>query len=208
MRIIKKILKYLSLILLSLVLGISIWILFENSESDFDDRPRKSTQYWELKTGSKIAYTHLKSETDSSKSTIVYLHGGPGGYIDNSSIEIYKEISKEGFDVYLYDQIGCGLSERLKNPVEYSFERHSQDLKEILEKTNSSIGMYVQKVFKDTLRNLINIFSFVQNFNLYCDDISFKKEDAVDEKIFEELSQSGGFESVNLSDGLKILIKL
>ena len=137
MRIIKKILKYLSLILLSLVLGISIWILFPNSESDFDDRPRKSTQYWELKTGSKIAYTHLKSETDSSKSTIVYLHGGPGGYIDNSSIETYREISKEGFDVYLYDQIGCGLSERLKNPVEYSFERHSQDLKEILEKINA-----------------------------------------------------------------------
>lgn len=32
-------------------------------------------------------------------------------------------------------------------------------LKEILEKSNSSAGMYVQKVFKDTLRNLINIFS-------------------------------------------------
>ena len=27
------------------------------------------------------------------------------------------------------------------------------------------------------------------------------------EKIFEELSQSGGFESVNLSDGLEILTK-
>ena len=31
-------------------------------------------------------------------------------------------------------------------------------LLEIVEKTNSSTGMYVQKVFKDTLRNLINIF--------------------------------------------------
>ena len=28
------------------------------------------------------------------------------------------------------------------------------------------------------------------------------------EKIFEELSQSGGFESVNLSDGLDILTKM
>ena len=28
------------------------------------------------------------------------------------------------------------------------------------------------------------------------------------EKIFEELSQSGGFESVNLSDGLEILTKM
>ncbi len=39
-------------------------------------------------------------------------------------------------------------------------------------------------------RNLINIFSFVQNFNLYCDDISFKKEDAVDESIFEDSNLS------------------
>lgn len=32
-------------------------------------------------------------------------------------------------------------------------------LKEILEKTNSSTGMFAQKVFKDTLRNLISIFN-------------------------------------------------
>ena len=31
-------------------------------------------------------------------------------------------------------------------------------LQEIIEKTNASTGMYVQKVYKDTLRNLINIF--------------------------------------------------
>jgi hypothetical protein len=31
-------------------------------------------------------------------------------------------------------------------------------LNEVIEKTNSSTGMYVQKVFKDTLRNLINVF--------------------------------------------------
>jgi len=32
-------------------------------------------------------------------------------------------------------------------------------LREILEKTNVSTGMFVQKIYKDTLRNLINIFS-------------------------------------------------
>jgi hypothetical protein len=34
-------------------------------------------------------------------------------------------------------------------------------LQEILEKSSASTGMYVQKVYKDTLRNLINIFSNV-----------------------------------------------
>ena len=137
MKKIKKILKYLSLTLFALVLGLSIWLIFPNPESDFDEIPRKSTQYWELNTGSKIGYTYLKSETDSIKSTIVYLHGGPGGYISTSIIETYSELAKDGYDVYLYDQVGSGLSERLKNPVEYSVNRHSEDLKEILEKINA-----------------------------------------------------------------------
>lgn len=103
-----------------------------NSNSDFNDAPRKSTQYWELNTGSKIAYTHIKSKTDSIKSTLLYLHGGPGGYIDDSTINVFEDISKKGYDIYLYDQIGCGLSERLANPKEYTVQRHSDDLNEIL----------------------------------------------------------------------------
>lgn len=134
----KKILKILMYILLSVVLVGIIWLLLPNPDSDFDDTPRKSTQYWKLRTGSKIAYTFLKSDADSIKSTIIYLHGGPGGYIDNSVIKTYKEISKHGYNVYLYDQIGGGLSGRLKNPDEYTTERHSQDLKEILEKIDAS----------------------------------------------------------------------
>lgn len=160
----KKLLKYLSITLLTLILGLSIWIVFPNSNSDFDDTPRKSTQYWELNTGSKIAYTHLKSQTDSVKSTIVYLHGGPGGYVSNSIIDIYREISKDGYDVYLYDQVGCGLSERLKNPVEYSVDRHSKDLKEILEKIKSpniilvgqSWGGFLGSYFSANNPNLVN----------------------------------------------------
>jgi pimeloyl-ACP methyl ester carboxylesterase len=135
--IMKTILKILMYVLLSVILLVIIWILLPNPESDFDNTPRKSTEYWELSTGSKIAYTQLKSDADSIKSTIIYLHGGPGGYIDDSVIETFGEISKQGYNVYLYDQIGCGLSERLKNPVEYTAERHSQDLKEILEKINA-----------------------------------------------------------------------
>ena len=44
-----------------------------------------------------------------------------------------KEVSKNGYDIYLYDQIGSGLSDRLPKPRDYSFERHLNDLNEIIE---------------------------------------------------------------------------
>lgn len=137
MKTIKKIFKYFFLTLLILLTGAFIWILWPNSESDFDDTPRESTQYWKLNTGSRIAFTLLKSEVPTVKSTIIYLHGGPGAYIGDSKIEIYKEIAKKGYDVLLYDQVGCGLSERLNTLTEYTVERHANDLKEIIKKLNA-----------------------------------------------------------------------
>lgn len=134
MKIIKKLLKYLMLTVIAIIISTSIWLLIPNSDSDFNDIPRESTQYWELNTGSKIAYTYIKSKADSIKSTIIYLHGGPGGYINDLNINVFEEISKYGYDVYLYDQIGCGLSERLENPKEYNVQRHSDDLNEIIKK--------------------------------------------------------------------------
>ena len=47
-------------------------------------------------------------------------------------IEQMEILSQAGYDVYLYDQIGSGLSERLERPKDYSFDRHVADLKEII----------------------------------------------------------------------------
>jgi len=43
-----------------------------------------------------------------------------------------EEVAQYGFDVYLYDQIGSGLSDRLPEPKDYSFEKHLKDLSEII----------------------------------------------------------------------------
>jgi len=48
-------------------------------------------------------------------------------------IEVLGKLSKDGFDVYLYDQIGCGLSARLQNVNEYTPPRHQKDLIAIAE---------------------------------------------------------------------------
>jgi len=95
-------------------------------------KPRDSTQYWNLLTGSKIAYTLIEGKGAKKTSPIIYLHGGPGGYIYSKNIEILGKLSELGYDVYLYDQIGSGFSERLEKVNEYTADRHRKDLEEIV----------------------------------------------------------------------------
>lgn len=100
-------------------------------------KKRPGTEYWNLSTGSKIGYTKIKSVTEKTKTPIIYLHGGPGGMIKDKTIEELRPFSTLGHDIYLYDQIGSGHSDRLEDLREYTVTRHKKDLKEIIEKINS-----------------------------------------------------------------------
>lgn len=91
---------------------------------------RESTQYWQMAGGYRIAYTHVR--TAGSKPPIVYLHGGPGGYIHSSTIEELSRLSDLGHDIYLYDQSGTGLSDRRVRPKDTTFDSHVADLEEII----------------------------------------------------------------------------
>lgn len=93
---------------------------------------REGTQFWNLPTGSKIAYTHISAKGLKKPFPIIFLQGGPGGPIYNSNIKLLSNLADDGFDVYLYDQIGCGFSGRLKNIEDYSVNRHKKDLEEIV----------------------------------------------------------------------------
>lgn len=98
-------------------------------------KEREGTQYWELETGSRIGYTLIKSKGLVQKNPIIYLHGGPGGAIRDEFIETLRPLSELGHDLYFYDQVGSGHSERLEEIKEYSVQRHQQDLSEIISKT-------------------------------------------------------------------------
>src|SRR5690606_20908613 len=41
---------------------------------------------------------------------------------------ILGRLADEGYDVYLYDQVGAGHSARLADPRQYTIERHADDL--------------------------------------------------------------------------------
>jgi proline iminopeptidase len=133
----KKILKIIGY---SLLIGTLVFLFKMFYPKNYDVPPfekRTNTQYWNLVSGSKIDYSFISASGQKKPSPIIYLHGGPGGHITNYDIHIFNSIADSGYDVYLYDQIGSGQSERLDDVKDYTVERHIEDLKEIIQKLNS-----------------------------------------------------------------------
>ncbi len=116
-----------------IILIFLVWSLIPLKETVKPLHPRKDTQYWALKDGYKIAYTKIEGDSANANPVIIFLHGGPGGYIHSAIINQMKDVAQYGYDVYLYDQIGSGLSDRLPKPKDYSFNRHLENLNEIIE---------------------------------------------------------------------------
>ena len=110
----------------------TIWSLIPIKQTINPIQPRADTQYWIMQDGYKISYTKIIGNTTNRNPTVIFLHGGPGGYVHSSIINQMKEVAQNGYDVYLYDQIGSGLSDRLPKPKDYSFEKHLRDLNEII----------------------------------------------------------------------------
>lgn len=95
-------------------------------------KDRKGVLYWDLSTGSRIAFTFIPAKGTKKPYPILFLQGGPGGSITDRTIESLVPLSENGYDLYFYDQVGGGLSERLVNIKEYTADRHRRDLEEIV----------------------------------------------------------------------------
>lgn len=111
---------------------IAYFFFFPRSYNVNHLKERAGTKYWLLATGSRIAYTLIPAKGEKKPYPLIYLHGGPGAGITDLEIKILGKLSEYGYDVYLYDQVGCGHSARLDNINEYSAERHKRDLEEIV----------------------------------------------------------------------------
>ena len=125
--------RFLLFALVGLLLLLSVYCLMPRYYHVPEFKARSTTKYWDLTTGSKIGYTVLKSEDFVYKSTVIYLHGGPGGIITDDVIQFLEPLSLLGYDLFFYDQVGSGHSERLLNIAEYSVDRHVADLENIID---------------------------------------------------------------------------
>lgn len=95
-------------------------------------RSRPGTAFWTMAGGHRIAYLKVPAPGGASAPPIVFLHGGPGGYVHSSIVATLAPLAAAGHDLYFYDQAGSGLSDRLARPKDYSFLAHVADLDQIL----------------------------------------------------------------------------
>jgi proline iminopeptidase len=89
-----------------------------------------SSGRWRLSTGSHLAYDHVPAVGPARPHPVVLLHGGPG--TPGSGLgAVGGPIAERGFDVYAYDQVGAGRSERLDDPTGYTVARNVADLEAV-----------------------------------------------------------------------------
>ena len=86
--------------------------------------------------------------------------------------EVISALSQNGYDVYFYDQIGGGLSGRLKNIREYRLSRHVADLDQIRNKINAEQIILIGESFGGTLATK---FMSLVSGGMACDPKHFLK---------------------------------
>ncbi len=128
----KKVAKVVFISLLLVAVYLLLLIVVPRTYDVPAVKERESTQYWDLTTGSRIGYTYLMAKGEKQPYPVIYLHGGPGGPIYDSNITLLNTLTDDGYDVYLYDQVGCGWSSRLKDIAGYTAVRHTADLSAII----------------------------------------------------------------------------
>lgn len=168
--------------------------------------PRESTEYWVMDGGYRIAYTHLRppSEMASTGAPIIFLHGGPGGYIHSSIIEILAPIAASGRDVYLYDQSGTGLSDRRERPKDTTVSTHLRDLESIVQKIGASEVSLIGHSFGGLLAAL-----FASDNPDLVDSLVLSAPAEMEPILFDEngkwlnaekFPNNGGYEFINTSE--------
>ncbi|MDY0911452.1 alpha/beta hydrolase [Rathayibacter festucae] len=94
-------------------------------------------RYWDLPTGSRVAYWKVEAPAPGGSDVpILYLHGGPGGYISPADVDSLAPLAATGHDVYLFDQPGGGSSPDLPTG-DYSLERSLADIDALREQIGS-----------------------------------------------------------------------
>jgi len=87
-------------------------------------------QFWDLPTGSRIAFQHTAASGTPHSTPVILVHGGPGSP-DRDAASLASVLADTGFDVYSYHQLGAGLSSREDAVEDYTVARHIADLEAI-----------------------------------------------------------------------------
>lgn len=87
-------------------------------------------RFWDLPTGSRLAYVHTPARGQARATPVVLVHGGPGAPSFGAP-HLARGLADAGFDVYAYHQLGAGRSSRAADIGDYTVARHVADLEAI-----------------------------------------------------------------------------
>ncbi|MGH8050740.1 MAG: alpha/beta fold hydrolase [Arenimonas sp.] len=128
----KKTFKYLGMLFLLAFVAVAI-ISFKPIPATIKPiQANPQTHYWKIEGAYRIAYQKVSTGNSAALAPVIFLHGGPGGYIHSEIIKTLSPLSASGRDVYFYDQSGTGLSDRRAYPKDTTLLGHVEDLHEII----------------------------------------------------------------------------
>lgn len=113
------------------VVGFSLTVLRPVSDPRSPPKSVAGLQWWNLSDGARIGYTHTTPDRRGHRDPVVFLHGGPGVADLSGDTGYFGRLAADGYDVYVYDQLGTGHSSRLPDPSGYTLDRWVSDLEEI-----------------------------------------------------------------------------
>jgi proline iminopeptidase len=136
----------------ALIVGLFAWTaLLPTGDPRLAPAPVEGQRFWELPTGSRIAYVRVPAVGDARETPIVFLHGGPGVQDMRGDSEYFGRLARDGFDVYVYDMVGRGRSRRLEEPRGYTLKRDVADLEAIREKIGAERIVLIGHSYGGTL---------------------------------------------------------
>ncbi|HEX8133947.1 MAG TPA: alpha/beta hydrolase, partial [Actinomycetes bacterium] len=114
--------------------GVAVFVvtaLLPAGDPRLQPAPVGGQRWWQLPTGSRLAYVHLPAQGPRRPTPVVFLHGGPGVADMAGDAAYFGQLTEDGFDVWVYDQVGTGRSSRLADPRGYTIARSVADLEAI-----------------------------------------------------------------------------
>ncbi len=91
--------------------------------ADMPSSPKMVT----LATGSRVATWTLSGEGRAHRTPVLFLHGGPGGFISSGVMDKGEPLRSAGFTTIYFDQAGDGQSDRIP-ATQYTLDRAVNDV--------------------------------------------------------------------------------
>ena len=122
----------------ALILGVEVAVVWQVTGATMRPPPGLAApspvpgqREWRLPTGSRLAYVRIAPKRVTREDPVVFLHGGPGVADLAADSAFFGKLAADGYQVYVYDQLGAGRSARLADPHEYGLTRDVADLEAI-----------------------------------------------------------------------------